>query len=259
MMLMSPPQPNGGFAWAQEPWGRVLRCTSLPARHLFTSRDLMLRDDQREWEAAAGSLGVTIDRLLLVRQVHGTTVAVRRNISTESWNRPEADIIVSDDPEVAVGVRVADCAPLLLFDPETLVVGAVHAGWRGTAAGAAGAGVRALQISFGSDPEHIVAAIGPCLGGCCGEMGPEVVDLFRAGGHDEAQIARWFTTGASGKPYLDLERANCDQLQSAGLRPQNIHVSGLCTKTRRDVLHSYRGDGAHAGRLLAAIRAPARR
>src|SRR5881392_2378655 len=105
MMPMSDPQPTGAFAWTQEPWGRALRCTRLPVPHLFTSRDLVLRDDQREWESVAASLGVTAARLLLVRQVHGVRVAVARH--TDGWQRPEADAIVTDDPTVAIGVRVA--------------------------------------------------------------------------------------------------------------------------------------------------------
>src|SRR5436190_15775934 len=71
MMAMSDPQPTGAFQWVQEPWGRALRCAQLPVRHLFTSRDLVLRDDAGEWAAVAESLDVPVDRLLLIKQVHG--------------------------------------------------------------------------------------------------------------------------------------------------------------------------------------------
>src|SRR5215472_1694590 len=98
MMAMSDPQPTGAFEWTQEPWGRALRCTALPARHLFTSRDLLLRDDVDEWNAVAASLGVTRERLLLIRQVHGKTIAVARRGETDGWQRPEADAIITDDP-----------------------------------------------------------------------------------------------------------------------------------------------------------------
>ena len=250
MMAIPDPQPTGAFEWTQEPWGRALRCTALPAAHLFTSRDLLLRDDEREWEAVAGSLGVTRDRLRLVKQVHGTDVAVARAGRDRVWERPQADVIVTDDPEVAIGVRVADCAPVLLFDPIRRVAGAVHAGWRGTAAFASATGIAALAREFGSRPADLVAAIGPCLGRCCGEVGPEVVDAFVANGGDRA----WFTSGSGDRSFLDLERSNRDQLERAGLDPRRIFTSGLCTKTHRDRLHSYRGDGASAGRLLAAIR-----
>ena len=214
----------------------------------------MLRDDEREWTAAASSLGVPRERLLLGRQVHGVHVAIARAAASTTWARPEADALVTDDPSVAIGVRVADCAPVLLFDPVKNVAGAVHAGWRGTAAGASAAAVRSLAETFGTRPADLMAAIGPCLGRCCGEVGPDVLDAFRAGGADAASMRAWFTPGPGDRSLLDLERANRDQLERAGLDPARICASGLCTKTSRDRLHSYRGDGAGAGRLLGAIR-----
>jgi YfiH family protein len=223
--------------------------------HLFSSRDLMPAEGDTGWTAVAGSLGVTLDRLLLVKQVHGIHVAVVRCGESTSWSRPQADIIVSDDPGVAIGVRVADCAPVLLHDPVKGAVGAAHAGWRGTASGAAGAAVRAMQTTFGSHAADMVAAIGPCLGACCGEVGPEVVERFRVGGADRASLAAWFTPGAGDRSFLDLERANRDQLRDAGVNPDAIFVSGLCTKTHHDRLHSYRGDRDAAGRMVGAIRA----
>jgi polyphenol oxidase len=253
---MSNPQPTDAFIWTQEPWGRALRCTRLPAPHLFTSRDLFLKEDEREWRAAGASLGVPAHRLLLVKQVHGIHVAVARAGTATSWSRPQADLIVTDDPSVAVGVRVADCAPVLLCDPVRGAVGAAHAGWRGTASAAAAAAVRAMRKEFGSHAADLVAAIGPCLGACCGEVGPEVVEAFRAGGAESASIATWFTPGEGDRSFLDLERANRDQLVTAGLHPGAVFSSGLCTKTHHDRLHSYRGDRAAAGRMLGAIRCP---
>lgn len=236
-----------------------MRCTRLAAPHLFTSKDLQLRDDEREWMAVAASLGVAPDRLLLVKQVHGIQAAVAGRGRTLAWTRPEADIIVSDDPDVAIGVRVADCAPVLLFDPRRNAVGAVHAGWRGAAADAAGAGVLAMSREFQTRPADVIAAIGPCLGKCCGEVGPEVVEAFRAGGASGASIEAWFHAGRGDRSFLDLERANRDQLERAGLQSANIFGSGLCTKTHHDRLHSYRADRNAAGRLLAAIRVRALR
>jgi polyphenol oxidase len=255
-MLMSDPQPTDAFTWTQEPWGRALRCTRLAAPHLFSSRDVILRDDPAEWAAVARSMDVPADRLLLVKQVHGIHVAVARPGLSTPWTRPQADIIVTDDPAVAIGIRVADCAPVLLYDPVKGAVGAAHAGWRGTASGAAAAAVRAMKINFRSQPSDLVAAIGPCLGACCGEVGPEVVEAFRAGGADHAALAAWFTPGTGDRSFLDLERANRDQLEAAGLDPVSIFASGLCTKTHRDRLHSYRGDRDAAGRMVAAIRPP---
>ena len=251
---MSNPQPTGAFEWTQEPWGRALRCTALAAPHLFTSSDLILREDQQEWAAVAASLGVALPRLLLLKQVHGTRVVEARAENAGAWQRPEADVIVTSDPELAIGVRVADCAPVLLFDPVANVAAAAHAGWRGTAAGAAAAAVRALGDKFGSRPHDLIAAIGPCLGKCCGEVGPDVLDAFRRGGADAASMHAWFTAGSGDRSFLDLERANRDQLVGVGLDPARVFASGLCTKTHHARLHSYRAAGSGAGRLLGAIR-----
>ena len=251
---MTDPKPTGPFEWTQEPWGRALRCTQLPVPHLFTSRDVMLRDDEHEWNAVAASLGVPRDRLCMVKQVHGVQTLVARRGDAGSSVRPEADIIVTDDPSIAIGVRTADCAPVLLADRTRPVVGAVHAGWRGAAANASAAGVLALRREFNTRPEDLIAAIGPCLGQCCGEVGPDVVDAFRAGGADQHAIDRWFAPGSGDRSLLDLERANRDQLERAGVLPANIFTSGLCTRTHHERLHSYRAERNAAGRLLAAIR-----
>lgn len=251
---MTDPQPTGRFQWTQEPWGRALRCTALPVPHLFTSRDVTLRDDDQEWTAVARSLGVTRDRLRLLKQVHGTATVVARRGDALPADRPEADIIVTDDPALAIGVRTADCAAILLYDRARNVAGAAHAGWRGTAGNAARAAVRALRDAFGSRPQDLAAAIGPLLGQCCGEVGPDVVEAFRSGGADDASVGAWFRSGNGDRSLLDLERANVDQLRSAGLDPQAIFASGLCTKTDERRFHSYRAHGRGAGRLLAAIR-----
>jgi copper oxidase (laccase) domain-containing protein len=111
-----------------------------------------------------------------------------------------------------------------------------------------------MMKEFGTRPADLIAAIGPCLNACCGEVGPDVLDAFRAGGADAASIAAWFAPGSGDRSLLDLEGANRDQLERAGLSPAAIHASGLCTKTHHARLHSYRAAGDQAGRLLAAVR-----
>jgi YfiH family protein len=251
---MSDPKPNDPFQWTQEPWGRALLCTALPVRHFFTSADVQLRDDEREWAMVAASLGVSGEHLRLIKQVHGTHVAIARRGDRQPWARPQADSVLTDDPAVAVGVRVADCAPILLYDRRRHVAGAVHAGWRGTAAQAAPAAVRAMRDTFGTAPADLIAAIGPSLGRCCGEVGPDVIEAFRGGGADERSIAAWFAPGAGDRAFLDLERANRDQLERSGLDSNAVFAAGTCTKTHHRRLHSYRAARDGAGRMLAAIR-----
>jgi YfiH family protein len=256
-MFMSEPQPNRAFEWTQAPWGRVLRCTPLlaAADHFFTARDLTLRDDLGEWTAVAGLIGVPWEDLLLIRQVHGADVAGASAQRSRPWNRPDADAVVSNDPSAAVAVRVADCVPVLLSDETGRAVAAVHAGWRGTMQRAVIAGVSELQSRYGIRPERLIAAVGPSIGPCCYEVGESTLQAFRDAGHHPSMLDRWFEPRASGKYHLDLWTATRDQLEGAGLSAGSVHVAELCTKTYAASFHSYRVDGASAGRMAGVIRA----
>jgi YfiH family protein len=255
-MFMTEPQPNHAFEWTQARWGPVLRCVPLDdvAPHLFTIGNLRLDHESDEWRLVADWIGIAHGGLRLIRQVHGVAVAHARKGDSASWTTPEADVVITDDGEVAVGVRIADCAPVLIADRRLPVVAAAHAGWRGTLRNAPAEAVRALCEEYGSNPHDLVAAIGPCLGPCCGEVGIEVVEAFRAAGHDSTSMERWFAPGPRGRPHLDLWQANRDQLQRAGLTPGNIFAAELCTRTHAPLFHSYRGAGEKAGRMVAAIR-----
>jgi polyphenol oxidase len=258
MSISDLPQPGGGFAWRHAASGAVLVHEALDrlAGHFFTMSNLELRGNEAEWSAVAQAADVPRDRLRLLRQVHGAGVAVVRRGDPSSWTPPEADAIVTDDQTVALAVRVADCAPILIADGRRRAVAAVHAGWRGTMKGVAGAAVEALGREFGCDPGDLVAAIGPCLGPCCGEMGLEVAEMFRAAGHDEDSIGRWFTAGTgTARPHFDLWRANRDQLERAGVAADRVFAAALCTKSHPSVFHSYRAHGAGTGRLLGLIKA----
>jgi polyphenol oxidase len=257
MMFMTEPQPSDGFEWAQAPWGSVLRCRPLltVAPHFFTAASLRLREDATEWEKVAQFAGVPADRVRLLRQVHGHAVAASRAGTSLPWEIPEADGVISDDPSAALAVRVADCAPILMADRRRGVAAAVHAGWRSTLRRIVADAVAGLGREFDTNPADLIVAIGPCLGACCGEMGEEVVAAFREAGHGEDRIDRWFSRVPGRRPQFDLWRANTDQLQDAGVPPESIHVSGLCTRTHDKIFHSYRARGSDAGRMVGIIRA----
>ncbi|HKY23429.1 MAG TPA: peptidoglycan editing factor PgeF [Vicinamibacterales bacterium] len=249
------PKPNGDFEWVQESWGAALRCTPLAAiaPHLFSTRALTIdgthADDGAGWEALARAFGVEREGLVRLRQVHGAGIFEAQEIlSCASSEWPEADVAITGDPALALTVRAADCVPILLADRCTGAVAAVHAGWKGTAAGAVQAAVRELESKHGSDPRDVVAAVGPSIGPCCYEVGDELARQFTA--HPDAP--RWFSSDR--KPRLDLWRATYDQLERAGLPTKQIHVCALCTFDHPALFHSYRRDGAAAGRLVAAIR-----
>jgi YfiH family protein len=256
---MTPPAVPATFHWTHEPWGLALRCAPLEAvaAHAFTSRQLRLSPSEGHRELAAA---VGCDGVALVSQVHGRTVLAPT--PGEAWPTPwpEADALVSSDPVRAIAVRAADCVPILMADPASGAVAAVHAGWRGTSAGAVVAGLRALVDDFGASPNDVVVAIGPCIGVCCYEVGTELVDAFAAAGHPRHLIDRWFSSPAPPRGsrqrmplHLDLVTANRDQLILAGVDESRVHASGLCTAMHLDVLTSYRVEGAAAARMAAVI------
>jgi len=256
------PKPNGGFEWTQAPWGRALRCRGLllVVPHLFTTRDLDLArgfGQTAGWDRVAESVGVPAHALVRPRQVHGTAVLdAGRQSAIARWENepPPADIIVTDDPDLAVAVQVADCVPLLVADARTGAVAAGHSGWRGTAAEVATVLVAAMQSRFGARSADLIAAIGPSIGPCCYTVGASVLDAFSRQGHPPGASSRWFRRACGLR--LDLWRANRDQLENAGIRPERIHVCELCTACHADLFPSYRRDGPETGRIAAAIRPP---
>lgn len=259
---------NDGFLWTVEPWGRALRSRAVAhvADHFFTSLPMRFRGDdgeeERDWRRAAEGIGVAPNRLTRLEQVHGNRVVVIRRAdpgneehgpkNDSSW--PRADILVSDDAEVALAVQVADCVPLLLADPVTGAVAAAHAGWRGTALDVAGTAVAALVSEFGARASDLRVAQGPSIGPCCYTVGEELLDEFGRGGYAE-DATRWFSTDGDGRLRLDLWLANRDQLLRAGVLPENISQARLCTASHPGVFPSYRRDGRGTGRIAAVIRA----
>jgi YfiH family protein len=245
----------------------VLKCRPLEAiaPHVFTTRTVPLSSSD-DWRLLAQALGA--ERVVTPHQVHGREVAVIRRGFPPPVERPTCDALVADGPETAVAIRAADCVPVLLADARTGVVAAVHAGWRGVAAGAIGSAIAVLVREFGGSPAHIHAAIGPAIGSCCYEVGSDLVDAFAAAGHARHLIDRWFhsspaprgsfsrslESGARPPLRLDLPGASRDQLMLAGVEDERIYLSGLCTAMHLDVLTSYRAEKERAGRIVAAIR-----
>jgi polyphenol oxidase len=260
--LTLPPAPPA-FRWRNELWGAALACDPFDAyaQHMFTTKQLELHagDAEGRWNLVAQALGTTADCLLRVKQVHGRNVRIvrDRDLTPRSVaERPEADAIISNAPGAVLAVQVADCVPMLVVDPRSGAAGAVHAGWRGTAAGISGATLAAMNDQFGSNPDEMIVCLGPSIGSCCYEVGEELVTAFKSQGATDDQLARWFTRTPTNSLRLDLWTANFDLLVAAGVRPQQIYLSRLCTQTHADVFDSYRAEGTRAGRMIAAIRVP---
>ncbi len=156
----------------------------------------------------------------------------------------DGDALLSDRDGVLVGVRTADCVPILLVDTETRTVAAIHAGWRGTAENIAAAAVRALTERWKARAENLRAAIGPSIGVCCYEVGPEVAQRFET-------PANRFDMADSSPVHLDLPAINEKQLRAAGVA--NIWKSGECTFCAPARFYSYRREREQAGRMTSFI------
>lgn len=240
------------WAWQSTPAGEVLRHAGLGklAPHGFTSRSLEFRREPvGDYAALAALFGVDEPDVVRVRQVHGRVVV---HVSQGTHVPPdlEADAIISTDPARVVSVRIADCVPILLADRHRRVVAAVHAGWRGTCAGIAGATVAAIA-DLGVPAADLVAAVGPSIGPCCYQVDGRVRTAFLAMTPDAAS---WMTEDGAARWKLDLWRATTDQLAAAGVPGPSIHVARVCTADSLDRCYSHRAEGEATGRMVAAIR-----
>jgi YfiH family protein len=207
-------------------------------------------ENRRRLESAVGG------PILVARQVHGTAVArVRAGDSPSEIARLEADGLCTDVAGLRVGVFVADCVPALIADPRTGACAAVHAGWRGTVAGILPATVQVLSIEFGARPSDLRVALGPAIGPCCFEVGPEVVAAFEALVPDARArgIVLPSPRGLPGKAQVDLKRCNRLLLERAGVAPEAIEAGPECTCCAPERFFSFRRDGGATGQLMGAI------
>jgi YfiH family protein len=194
------------------------------------------------------ALGRSPESIFDVWQIHSADAVRAAAPRDPSTDPQQADIILTDKPEVSLYMRFADCVPLLLHDPQRGVVALAHAGWQGTVRGAAGAAVRAMQEGYGSKPEDILAGIGPSIGPDHYEVGADVVSQVEGAFGSQAQglIER-----RAGRTFLDLWQANHVQLQKAGVG--RIEVAGLCTACHLEDWYSYRVEKPKTGRFGALI------
>jgi YfiH family protein len=245
---------NAEFEWVESGLGRALRSRTVGqhAAHLFTSRAVRFRGETEtsDFDRLRAALGNPAS-VVRVKQVHGRgVVLVRPGIGDHAAGPLEADAIVSLDPARGIAVRVADCVPILIADRRRRAVAAVHAGWRGTAAGVTREAVQRLEAE-GIAPADLVAAIGPSIGPCCYQVDDKVRTTFLGMTPD---AVAWFIEDGPGHWKLDLWQANADQLEEAGVPASAVHVARTCTADHLDSCFSYRKEGDGTGRMVAAIR-----
>jgi YfiH family protein len=202
-----------------------------------------------DWNVVAEAFGVSPDRLVTVNQVHGETIVAVDGRNYRSMQTVQADAMITRVPGIAIGVETADCVPLLLFDPATPAVAAIHAGWRSTVRKIVQKAVKKMQEEFGSDPTRLIAAIGPAIGPECYEVDEPVMGAVREVFPFWKEVA---ALRGAGQWSLDLVKINMMELMRLGLAEQNVHALGLCTSCRKDIFYSFRAEG-RTGRMLSVI------
>jgi YfiH family protein len=214
------------------------------------------------------TLGLDAEKLSIVKQVHSDRVVVVDKIRDRDSPIIEADAQVTAIPDLPLFGLFADCLAVYLYDPVHGVIGLAHAGWRGTVAAIVRKTVAVMTEQFGTRPEHCHAALAPAAGPCCYEVGDEVAEAARTVFPAEWPVLRprcqdgeinRRTPESQGKWTFDLWEGNARWLLEAGLKRENIIISGLCTICRQDLFFSYRGSGGCTGRMAALIMLPGAR
>jgi YfiH family protein len=205
----------------------------------------------------AEGLGIQLDAMVAAQQVHDTHVEIvspaerGRGATDFESALPATDALVTNEPGLCLLVMAADCVPILLYDPRRRLIGAAHAGWRGTVAGMAGRVVATMTEAYGCNPADLLALVGPSIGPEDYEVGDEVAT------HAEAafprSVARVIRRAAGRNPHFDLWTANVLQLGDAGVRSDHIAVAGISTFATPERFFSERRDHFPTGRFAAGI------
>lgn len=186
---------------------------------------------------------------VFARQVHGTEVAVwdpaaqAAARAPDAWAALDGDALITATTGAALLIQTADCQSVLLADPARRVVANVHSGWRGSIRNIVGRTVRIMAQRFGCHPERLIAGVGPSLGPCCAEFI-----------HYRREIPEAYWPYRLPGDHFDFWRITVDQLAAAGVPPEQVSVSGLCTRCNPGLFFSHRGEGAATGRFAAVIR-----
>jgi YfiH family protein len=238
----------------------------------WDSRDRVLQNRAKFFAA----LGASEMRVAALRQIHSDIVLVVGAADLPQGEQAlQGDALITREPGVLLTIQTADCIPILLADTKRRAVAAIHAGWRGTVQRIAEKTLGRMRMEFGTRPQDVIAALGPGIGGCCYEVGHEVVKEFTAkfanarewlagpvdaleNGDNDPNWLPWLTMRPPGhappapRAHLDLIAANRAILAGAGIASKNIFSSGFCTACRSDLFFSYRREHT-TGRLMAAI------
>ncbi len=198
----------------------------------------------RNREILAKKFDFYIDNLIYMDQTHSDNIQIINDTFTNK--QENCDGIITNKPNIPLMVMVADCIPVLLFDREKKVIGAVHAGRNGTFKSISKKAVELMTKEFGSNPEDIIVSLGPSIHSCCYEVGENLADIAKK------SFGKKYVLKRDGSFYLDLQILNFDQLKSVGVKEENIEISKICTSCDKNYF-SYRRDGV-TGRFAGVIK-----
>lgn len=211
------------------------------AENIHENRRRFLRLFDGDWQLTA------------VWQMHSADVRVVLDSEDARSDEERCDALTTIAPGILLAVKSADCVPVLLGDERTGACAAVHAGWRGTVARIVERTIERMKKEYGTRASDLRAAIGPAAGGCCYEVGAEVIEAFRS---NFAYADSLFQPTREGHALIDLQRANSNQLTETGVDPARIHIAPFCTMCRTDLFFSYRREKSlrgRVGRLMSVI------
>ena len=221
--------------------------------HVGDDPDNVLKNRKR----LATAIGIPLRHFTIGRQIHSGNVTI---ISEGSRGRGSAkheeeindtDAMVTSVTGICLVILVADCVPMLFFDPEKRVIGVCHAGWKGTLQCIAENTVKAMESRFGSSPQDIIVGVGPSIGPCCYKVGPDVISQVETIFHTKKEFI--LNELKSGEGYFDLWKANLTQLLQAGIERKNIEMAMSCTCHNPGLFFSYRHQKGDTGRFGAGI------
>ena len=226
----------------------------IPARHFFGIRQAP------EGLEAPIQLGVmttgspSFPLIASLKQIHSTQVRVIDSpANAGAMSQGEGDALVTNQPQLLLVVRTADCVPVLLIDNELGVIGAIHAGWRGAVDGIVSKTIQTCVEHFGSHVSHLHVAIGPSIGPCCYEVDAPVIEPLQTHYPDWLGVLK---KTANGKGMLDLRRLIWHQVLASGISEQHVEKVEHCTHCRGDLFFSYRREGKVNGTMLNGIMLP---
>lgn len=265
---------ENGFYWREKDGIKVLVCRALEEKGFVNGFSTRIGGVSSIPENALNLSGHDIDtpenvaenrrrflrafdgdfQIATVWQIHSDKIKVIKNESNTEETNEQFDALTSNLQNLLIGVKTADCVPVLIGDAKTMAFAAIHAGWRGTAQSIVPKAINAMKENFGTNAEDLTVAIGAAALSCCYEIGQDVIDAFREKFPNNYE--HLFSTTRDGHALVDLHQANREQLLNAGVAPENIYIAPLCTMERTDLFFSYRVEKklyGKTGRLLSVI------